>query len=230
MNKNYQFFILLLLLASLLSLINRFHQETKFERVRKVGFFLMGTDRYLSLVENLLESMEKYFCINNQALVHYFIFTDNKTWSPTLNSDRQFKLIYRKHQSWTMNTLLRFGMILSEYERLDAHSFDYLYWLDAEMKMVDLVCEDIFGDRVATMHADYFTSQKSYPYESRNRNSTAFIDQKHRYEHPYYVGSFFGGNAKEMFNLMTTCHKNIQYDLEKLNFIARVHDESHLNR
>ena len=45
------------------------------------------------------------------------------------------------------------------------------------------------------------------------------------------MGAFFGGNAEEMCKLLMTCDENIQYDYKNLNgFIARVHDESHLNR
>lgn len=203
--------------------------------IRRVGFFIMGTGKYLKLVEQLIRSLDDHFCVNNkQIYVNYFVFTDNKTWTPVAqrfpSSNRQFRIIYRQNQNWTLNTLLRFEMILKIYDSLNLHAYDFLYWLDADMKMVDAICEDIFGDRVGTMHADYHTSEKVYPYESRNKNSTAYILPKLRYEHPYYVGSFFGGNSNEMKKLMTKCHQNIQFDLRELNFIARVQDESHLNK
>jgi hypothetical protein len=231
-------FLQLLLIAVVISLLSiilvKKTANKKFENSQKiVGFFLMGTGKYLKLVEQLISSMEENFCVkNNQIYVNYFIFTDNKIWTPNniKQSLHKYKIIYRKSQNWTMNTLLRFEMILNEYEHLNLNSYDYLYWLDADMKMVDKICEDIFGDRVGTMHADYHTSEKAYPYESRYKMSRAFVDQKHRYEHPYYVGSFFGGSQKEMKSLMKKCLENIQYDLKELNFIARVQDESHLNR
>jgi len=225
--------VVVILLLSLILVKNVPNKTFENSQMRRVGFFLMATEKYLKLVEQLIASMEENFCVkNNQIYVNYFIFTDNTIWTPhnIKQSLRDYKIIYRKSQNWTMNTLLRFEMILNEYEHLNLNSYDYLYWLDADMKMVAKICEDIFGDRVGTMHADYHTSEKAYPYESRNRMSRAFVDQKHRYEHSYYVGSFFGGSQKEMKSLMTKCHENIQYDLRELNFIARVQDESHLNR
>ena len=110
-------------------------------------------------------------------------------------------------------------------------SFDFLYWLDGDMRMVDDICEDILGDLVGTMHPHYYKSNEKYPYESNNPKSRAYLEQDHRYENPYYVGAFYGGNTEEMCKLLMTCDENIQWDYKNLNgFIAKVHDESHLNR
>ena len=204
--------------------------------IQRVGFFLMGTGRYIQLANQLVESMEKYFCTDKRVsvYVHYFVITDNTEWAPSIspvNLNRNYSIIYQRQVMWPQNTLNRFKIIARNFAEFGFSSFDYLYWLDADMKMVDHVCEDIFGDLVATMHPHYYMSNKEYPYESSNTRSRAYIDQRHRYEHSYYVGSFFGGSPLEMCKLIMTCHTNIQYDNTQLNgFVAKMHYESHLNR
>ena len=166
--------------------------------------------------------------------VHYFVFTDSTAWRAPIssgNSNRNYSIIFQKKLAWPQSTLNRFEIIVDNFVELGFSSYDYFYWLDADMKMVDHVCEDIFGDLVATMHPHYYKSNEMYPYESSNTQSRAYVDQLHRYEHHYYVGSFYGGSSLEMRKLIKTCHENIQYDYKQLNgFIAKVHDESHLNR
>lgn len=206
-------------------------------RIRRVGFFLMGTGRYIRLVQQLLESMETHFCAGRHY-VHYFIFTDDKTYMPKLNTNplsppgsRNFTRIYQERLGWPKDTLMRFEMLLRHKDALRyEQDFDYLYWLDADMKMVDEVCEDIFGDLVATAHPHYPPGRETYPYET-NQRSTAFVEQHNQDKFPYFVGAFFGGSSREMIKLMQTCHENIQADFNNLDgYIARVHDESHLNR
>ena len=76
----------------------------------------------------------------------------------------------------------------------------------------------------------FLISDHDYPYET-NINSKAYVDPSNKFKHPYYVGSLYGGNYKEMLDLLTACDENIQSDYDKLNkFIAHVHDESHLNK
>ena len=220
------------------------------EKKRRVGFFLIGTGKYLQLARQLILSMEKYFCTRDQLSrrlvhVHYFVFTDNLEFTLDLNGEERkenkeeeeirssnMSVVFQKHLTWPMSTLLRFENILRHARSLDFFAtFDYLYWLDVDMKMVSHVCEDIMGDLVATMHPHYYTSAHAYPYESENEASRAYLPQEHRYESHYFVGAFYGGNALEMCKLLMTCDDNIQHDYKKLGgFIARVHDESHLNR
>ena len=216
---------------------NQKYSQNKIEIKNRVGFFLIGTGKYIRLTSQLMNSMEMYFCTKKRTYdvyVHYFILTDNLTFKPNIsvqNSNRNFSIFYQKKLAWPESTLLRFENILQNEEKINFKSFDYLYWLDSDAKMVDYVCEDIFGDLVGTMHPHYYKSSDPYPYESNNPKSTAFLEQHHKYENPYYVGAFYGGSGIEMYKLFKTCHENIQYDFNKLNgFIAFVHDESHLNR
>jgi hypothetical protein len=203
----------------------------------KLGLFLLGTGKYLDLVDQLIYSLEKYFCRKEKKsyfYVHYFIFTDKIDYKPAINSEfnsyRNYSIIKQNKLGWPRDTLMRFEIILNHSKILDYRSFDYLYWLDADMKLVDYVCEDILGDLVGTQHPHYYTSQQQYPYEG-NTQSTAFVSQNNRYLQPYFVGSFYGGSSNEMIKLLETCDRNVKTDFKNLNgFIASVHDESHLNK
>jgi hypothetical protein len=203
----------------------------------KIGFFIIATGKYVDLADQLIKSMEKYLCSEEKKkyyLINYFIFTDKIDYKPPINplynSTRNYLIIKQNKLGWPQDTLMRFEIILNHSKILDYSSFDYLYWLDSDMKLVDYVCEDIFGDLVGTQHPHYYSSQEKYPYEE-NTLSTAYVNQNYRFSQPYYVGSFYGGNSNEMIKLLETCDQNIKADFNKLNgFIALVHDESHLNK
>ena len=86
---------------------------------RRVGFFLIGTGKYIKFAQQLIESMEKHFCTNSPHIyVHYFIFTDATDFEPRLMSkgyndgNRNFTNIYQEHLQWPMSTLLRFENII----------------------------------------------------------------------------------------------------------------------
>lgn len=155
------------------------------------NFSIKGTGKYINLIRQLVTSMETYFCSNSPHIyVHYFIFTDDINYKPfdldsTSSSNRNYTIVKQKHLDWPMSTLLRFSNILTNAERINFFStFDFLYWIDGDMRMVDFVCEDIVGDLVATMHPHYYTSKEKYPYESSNVESRAYLEQDHRFETP----------------------------------------------
>jgi hypothetical protein len=135
----------------------------------KIGIFLMGTGKYIKLIQQLVESMERFFCIGpkfNIFQVHYLIFTDDFEWKPSLNNsmNRFYTKVYQKKLGWPYDTLNRFEMIFNRTKMLELDSFDYLYWLDADMRFVDNVCVDILSDLVGTQHPHYPSRFYSHSY------------------------------------------------------------------
>jgi len=212
---------------------NRNNSNIKTKAIR-IGFFLMGTGLYVRLIEQLISSLDKHFCPNsNHYYVHYFILTDALKLNTTTLNKNNYTLIYTPHLKWPLSTLLRFQSLHSLFysPHYIMTSFDYLYWLDVDMQLVENVCEDILGDLVGVIHPQINTSKRKYPYESSNKQSMAYLSQSNRYENPYYFGAFWGGKSEQVFKLVMTCDEYVKYDYEKLNgFIAHQHDESHLNR
>lgn len=133
-----------------------------------IGFLIMGTGKYIKLVDQLIESMEKYFCVkekNANFLVNYLIFTDNSSFVPPIDSKnklRGYTILYQTKLGWPLDTLLRFNIILSN--NIKYASFDYLYWIDADMRFVDFVCEDLLGDLVGTQHPHYYRRHFYYSF------------------------------------------------------------------
>ena len=198
----------------------------------KIGFFLMGTGKYIQLVDQLINSLEKHLCPHKGHIhVHYFIFTDKSDYKPAINqSKRTYSIVQQQQIKWPNSTLLRFDIVLRHQHKYNYSSLDYLYWLDSDMQLVSDVCYDILGDLIATQHPHYPSSESQYPYDT-NPKSAAYLEQSNRFHHPYYVGAFYGGKSHEMLKLLQTCLDNIMRDFKDLNgYIAHVHDESHLNR
>ena len=67
-----------------------------------------------------------------------------------------------------------------------------------------------------------------YPYE-RNKNSAAYIAPYEKQPYLYYMGGLNGGEAKAYLNMISTLAQNIRRDYDA-GIIARVHDESHINK
>jgi len=211
-----------------------------FVHTRKIGVFLLGTGDYLAMVQNLVASMETHFCSDRRAQVHYFIFTDSlaeeevgETLVTTAGAaaGRSYSQIFQEQLGWPQDTLLRYEMLLSHMQEGNYSSFDFLYWIDADSKFVGPVCEDVMGDLVGVTHPHYPQGgPKSHPYED-NSTSTAFVPQEAAKGQPYFVGAFWGGSSSQIIQLLTVCDANIQKDFREMNgYIAKVHDESHLNR
>jgi len=73
-------------------------------------------------------------------------------------------------------------------------------------------------------HDDFNTGRNEY---EQNQISSARISSNEGTN--YFAGGFYGGSAQEFLKLVKECSENIKKDLSN-NFIAKWHDESHLNR
>lgn len=138
---------------------------------------------------------------------------------------------------WPLPTLLRYNLFLQEEEYLK--KFDYLFYIDVDMQIVDWIGEEIFGDGLtAAEHPMYALRPNLYPPYEPNPNSTAYIkrpgriieeDGKPRFKPFYYAGGFQGGRTKEWISAMKVMKKNTEDDFNN-NYIAIWNDESHWNK
>lgn len=138
---------------------------------------------------------------------------------------------------WPSPTLMRYHLFLNEEEKLK--DYDYLFYMDADMRVVSDVGDEIMGDGLtAALHPMYaLRSQYVPPYEP-NKNSTAYIPRpgkvidegvKQRFTPYYYAGGFQGGTADSFLEAMRTMKVNIDKDFDN-NYIAIWNDESHWNK
>ena len=108
---------------------------------------------------------------------------------------------------------------------------DYIFATDADMLFVGTEGDEILSDLVATNHPGFEKNKPLWgnepPYD-RNQQSTAYIPYN---EGTYYfAGGFYGASRHNFIQMVETLTHNILIDLEKNNYIAVWHDESHLNR
>jgi len=138
---------------------------------------------------------------------------------------------------WPLPTLLRYNLFLQQEEYIA--NFDYLFYIDVDMRIVDWIGEEILGEGLtAAQHPMYALRQNLYaPYEP-NPNSTAHIplpgkliteEGKTRFQPMYYAGGFQGGKTQDFIKAMKVMRTNIEKDFNN-NYVARWNDESHWNR
>lgn len=138
---------------------------------------------------------------------------------------------------WPAPTLMRYHLFLNEKEKLSG--YDYLFYMDADMKVVSKISDEVLGpDLTAAPHPGYELASRFIPPYEPNPESTAYIPRlgrlveengKKRFMPFYAAGGFQGGKAKSFIKAMETMKKKIDIDFDH-NYTAIWNDESHFNR
>lgn len=182
-----------------------------------VGLLIIATNKYVSFLQPLIESADKFFLLNQE--VTYFIFTNVDT---EIKSSRSVVKIRVNHKDWPWMTLGRYKIFTENSDKLS--EMDYLYYCDVDMRFVGEVGDEILSERVATQHPGYY-NRRGTP--ETNPLSLACV-----YEHEqmqYFAGGFNGGTSNEYLKMANHISNNINIDYSK-GLIAIWHDESHMNR
>lgn len=138
---------------------------------------------------------------------------------------------------WPYPTLMRYHLFLQQEEYLK--KFDYIFYLDLDMRVVNVVGDEIFGEGLtAAQHPMYALQQPFWlPYEN-NAQSAAYIHQSGTFAEKngkpvfrplYAAGGFQGGKTPMFIDAMKTMKKSIDQDFAN-NYIAKWNDESHWNK
>lgn len=139
---------------------------------------------------------------------------------------------------WPAPTLMRYHLFLNEEEKLKG--YDYLFYLDADMRVVEKISDEILGEGLTTApHPGYAVSSKFIPPYEPNKDSSAFIPRlgtvkndekgKPRFTPFYAAGGFQGGKTRHFMQAMKTMKRSIDSDFNK-NYVAIWNDESHWNK
>lgn len=181
----------------------------------KVLFFTIATDKYYDFfIDNLHKSLQNHFKID----FDFICFTDKK-------NNKEFKTITISHLPFPLNTLLRYEIFFENRKVFE--KYDYVFYLDADMIMIEDVGDEIISEVVNVIHPGFWQKpRKTYPYE-KNSRSTAFVGEDSGLK--YYQGCFQGGGAGSFIKMCEVLRENIRLDL-KNNIIAEWHDESHMNK
>tara|TARA_S200002703_G_scaffold159605_1_gene173699 strand:+ start:544 stop:1260 length:717 start_codon:yes stop_codon:yes gene_type:complete len=193
----------------------------------KLAVIFIGTNKYLNFLPTWYESCEKYLVPNTDKT--YFVFTDGEMEGLPDN----IHPFSQEHLSWPYITLYRFGTILKAKEALS--NFDYVLFLDADMRIVDTVSEEeLFTDKkfIGVHHPCHFLKMNphtQYPgaFETDPRSCAAISDKDDI--STYWQGCLWGGKVPFVIDMMRELHRRTVED-EGRNVIAVWHDESHMNK
>jgi histo-blood group ABO system transferase len=185
----------------------------------KICILTIATNKYIQFVERLLDNIEENFLDGHE--IQCLLFTDHEV--ETSDNIRVHKI---EHEPWPMPTLKRYNYFVKENEFIS--QFDYCFYFDVDMGIVDKVGNEVLSDLVATMHpyqSFYPKEQRSY---DRNQKSLAYVPIGEEGDN-YYAGGFNGGSTQRFLEMAQVLADRVSKDLEN-NIVALWHDESHMNR
>ena len=196
-----------------------------------IGIFCVCTGNYVNYVEQLIESVEKYFLTDYKKC--YFISTDQEKYISNVCSKLEVKFfidkIYKK--GFPLDTLYRYKYILNHGVNVEL-CCDVLYYLDVDMRILEKIGSEVLPTKekplVGTYHPGFYYKDNKNGAIETNPKSTAFVSTKD-YVNKYIAGGFNGG-VTHYFLMMARDIQN-KIDIDKNNDIIAVwHDESQLNR
>jgi len=155
-----------------------------------------------------------------------------------LRSSKDIHIIPTEPVTWPYPTLMRYHLFLNEEERLK--DYDYIFYMDLDMRVVDIVGDEILGDELTMAEHPMYALRREYipPYEP-NRNSAAYVPRlgcvltdelgKQYFKPLYAAGGFQGGTSQSFIKAMKVMKENIDKDFTN-NYVAIWNDESHWNK
>lgn len=186
--------------------------------------------QYWQYLPPMIESARKFLLKGHD--VDFIVWTDMPE-----DTKIDAKIIPTVPFQWPLPTLHRYTLFLRQEELLS--TYDYVFYVDADMKFVSRVGDEILGEGLtAAVHPMYYIRQELIPPYEPNHDSTAFIPRpgkvvteegKKRFQPYYYAGGFQGGRADKFIEAMKVMKTNIDKDFSE-NYIAIWNDESHWNR
>jgi len=179
----------------------------------KIALCVIATNDYIDFIQPLLVSADKYFLQGHEVVYHIFL---NKR---VILAIGQRDLYHHpiEHEPWPAMTLKRYHIMSGA----DLSGYDYVYYIDADMRFVAPVGDEIFGELVGVQHPGFYRGGGSW---EDNQASQAFVYTRMRKQ--YIAGGFQGGSDYCM--VMPFLMHMIDED-EKTGNRAKWNDESHWN-
>lgn len=169
---------------------------------------------YWPYVYPMIESARKFFLKGHD--VNFILWTD---MPPETNLGQDVKLIPTAPCEWPAPTLHRYHLFLAQEKLLE--EYDFVYYIDADMKIVSRVGDEILGDLMMAQHPMYALSRKYIPPYEPNPKSTSYIPRpgrvievggKKMFEPLYAAGGFQGGRSEHFIKAMKKMKEMIDRD------------------
>ncbi len=191
----------------------------------KIGLLLIATGKYDVFLQPLIDSVEKYFFVDEK--IEVFLFSDK---APHINHSERLSILHIpiEHKPFPYSTLYRYKYFYNNSRFVNT---DYVFYCDVDMVFVDHVNSEILPDNlgcrlVAVQHPGF---AKTGGWGSPNvfKESTAYVSPELRTE--YVAGGFQGGRTEDYLIACRELDSNITTD-ENNGIMAEWHDESHWNK
>lgn len=188
------------------------------ENRKRIGVCVIATANYRMYVRPLLRSIRKNFLPGHEVTV--FLFTDGE-----VREEAGLRVIPVEHSEWP-------GMAIQRYALFREHAavfegMDHLFYMDADMRVIGKVGEEILSDLVGTLHPGFHDQPRAkFTYE-RRRECRAWISPDEGTH--YFCGAFQGGKTEHYLEAARVMADWIDEDAAR-GITAVWHDESHWNR
>ena len=185
---------------------------------------------YWPYLGKMIESARKFLLKGHD--VEFLTFTDMPVET---NLGPGVTIFPTEPFQWPLPTLMRYNLFLQQEEKLK--EYDFLYYVDADMKFVSRVGDEIFGDLVMAKHPMYDLARMYIPPYEPNPKSASYIPRpgrvieengKKRFEPLYAAGGFQGGRTDVFIKAMKAMKENIDKNFVK-NYVDIWNDETAWN-
>ncbi len=215
-------------------------------------FFLPGHQTDFFLWSDIPEGENtEAFKLAEQQTIERTLLVNNPGLHPQITAEIQasFKNLQENRKNlgatvfpiepieWPMPTLMRYHTMLQQEEKLK--EYDYIFYCDVDMLFVNVVGDEILGDRLTAVGQPmYFIRKEWWPPYEPNDKSSAYIKRpsklindngKPRMMPLYVAGGMQGGKSDEWIKAMKIMKKNIDSDLNN-NYVSIWNDEGHWNK
>lgn len=201
----------------------------------KIGVLLVCINQhYWEFMEPVVRDIGRYFLPGHD--VHTLVWSDVQE-KESYDSGLKGEIFPTDSIEWPYPTLLRYNLFLQEEEKLK--DYDYLFYIDLDMRIVNVVGDEILGSGLTIApHPGYAVRKELWPPYEPNPLSASYIKRpgkvvmmegKPRFMPFYAAGGFQGGRAAEYIKAMKGTAKIIDRDLTN-NYIPIWNDESAWNK
>ena len=183
----------------------------------KIALCVIATNDYCNFIEPLLVSADYYFLKGHEVDYHLFTNCPDR-WG----MEREIVHHPIEHQPWPAMTLNRYHIMSGA----DLSGYDYVYYIDADMRLVAPVGDEILYSYTGVLHPGFYRGGGDWEV---NPQSKAYVNcySLSELRSKYICGGFQGGSS-----YWNACH-NLSYRIDedsKKGITAVWNDESHWNK
>lgn len=192
-----------------------------FNKPITIGVLIIATNKYKQFIQQLIDSIDKYFFRHDKVNIYLFIDDLNFSFNTT-DRINIVKIIIPPDKFPTV-TLHRYKYFTEASSQIEC---DYVFYSDSDMRFCAPVDREILPtdtSLVATIHPGFYKGGGSW---CTNEKSNAFTPIENRRK--YYAGGFNGGKTEGFLTMSKILSELIDKD-EANGVMAEWHDEAFFN-